>query len=292
MNNTELATSIKILGAVPENQDQFSAAALLNLATEEMNERMLPFMFMLNQGSYDYPFQIPVVAGTRRYYLSSRASYGTVRDLSLVYPNTKINLIPIDPTLAIKQSSGPTMGYYFQQSRIVLDRPPAVDGVLEYTARIRPSRLTETTYSAIITAFDPILRTITIDQIPTAFTAGYLLDTVKGKSAFDLIDIDNAILSVDTLTNTLTMTRELSIDVSVGDYVSPAGSSAVPQLHEELHSTLSMMTASRCLFSLGQLDQKAALDERIMQNLQMFKLVMSPRGRGEGEIAISPYFNF
>ena len=292
MNNTELVTSIKILGAVPENQDQFSPAALLNLATEEMNERMLPFMLMLNQGSYDYPFQISVVAGTRRYYLSSRASFGTLRDIALVYPNVKVNLIPIDPTLAVKQSAGATMGFYFQQSRIVLDRPPASSGVLEYTARIRPSRLTESSYSAVVTGFDAALKTITVDQIPAAFTAGYKLDTVKGSSGFDLIDLDNAIVSVDGLTKILTMTNALSTDIAIGDYVSPAGTSACPQLPEELHSTLSMMTATRCLFSLGQLDQKAALDERIKENLQMFKMVMSPRGRGEGEIAVSPYFNF
>lgn len=290
MNNTELVASIKILGGIPENQGQFSPASILNLATEEMSERMLPFLIVLSTGLYNYDFTIPIVVGTQKYFISPRAAFMSIRDIKLIGSTTNINLLPIDPTRALKSSAGPINGYYFQQSKIVLDRIPAQAATLGYSARIKPSSLTETSYSSQVTAFNAALKTITLSSVPTAFIAGYNLDTIKSTSGHDLIDIDNPIASIATLT--LTMTNALSLDIAVGDWLSPAGTSPVPQMSDELHSTLSLMCASRCLLTLGQLDQKKALDERINENLKMFKVVMWPRGRGETEIATSPYFTF
>lgn len=292
MINTKLALNIKRMGAIPENQEQWADEAILDIATDEMNERMLPFLFMINQGAFDHVFRVPIVANVQTYQLSSRASFGSVRDIRLIVGEKKVNLLPIDPTLAVSTAPGSPSGYHFQKSRIVLDCPPAQDGTLEYTARIRPSRLTEISYSARVTAFDPALRTVTVDAIPSDFQVGTKLDFVMGESAHDLLAIDNAITLIDVPTLTLTLSADLPESLAIGDWVSPAGTSPVAQISEELHSTLSLMAASRYLFTIGQLDQKQAVDDRVKENLLAFKSIMYPRGRGENEIAVSPYFNF
>lgn len=292
MNNTQLALNIKRMGAIPENQEQWPDANILDIATDEINERMLPFLFMVNQGAFDHVLNLQMVENVQTYPLSSRASFGSVRDIRTVSGGKKTNLIPLDPTLAVYASSGSPSGFHFQKSWIVLDRPPAFSGVIEYTARIRPSKLTEINYSARVTAFNPLLRTITVDALPAAFAAQMRVDVVMGQSAHDLLQIDNVILSIDVPSLTLTMGSDLPASIAVGDWISPAGTSPVPQFTEELHSTLALMGASRYLFTIGQLEQKSAVDERIKENLMAFKAVMYPRGRGETEIAASPYFKF
>lgn len=292
MINTKLVENIKRMGAIPENQEQWSDEKVLDIATDEMNERMLPFLFMINQGAFDHEFTLSILANVQTYPLSSRASFGSVRDIRMISGERKTNLIPIDPTQAVSTAAGSPRGYHFQKSRIVLDCPPAQDGTLSYTARLRPSRLTEASLSARVESFDPALRTITLDAVPAAFQTGLKCDAIMYESAHDILQIDNVILSIDTLTKTLTMTSDLPSSLAVGDWIAPAGTSPVAQLSEELHSTLALMAATRYLFTIGQLDQMAAVDERVKANLLAFRSVMYPRGRGESEIAVSPYFNF
>jgi len=287
MNSTELITSIKLNGPVPEAQ-KLGSAALLRLATEEMHERMISFIMGMNKAYFEYVLSVPVLAGRKKYRISPRAAYGAVGGLALITGNSVRHLIPISRNEISTTAAGPTERYYFEGSSVILYQTPTQDGSLELTINLRPSDITELSNHGAIADFDLSLQTITLYSIPQSLSVGALCDFLKGSSGFEILGLDNKITAIDENTGVITFESALSADLEIGDYVSPTGTAPFPQIPVDLHSTLALMTASRVLGSLGQLDQKGALDGRIKENLQTFAGIMFPRAGGENQKIVSP----
>jgi hypothetical protein len=286
MNNTDFVKSVKINGSVPENQLQFDDQTILDLATEEMYEKMAPFVSLLNSGYLESSLQISIVAGVAGYRISHLSQYGGVKDVWLNTGGNFMSLIPIQETEKTS-ATGTPHSYYWSGSKIVLYPTPNSSGTLSLAVRLRPAQMTLFANHAIITAIDTALNTLTVSSLPTTIALNSYVDVQSQSSIYEHIQIYNQVTAINT--NVLTMGSPISTEISIGDYICPTGTCAFPQIPLELHSTLALMTASRCLGSLGQLDQKAAIDSRIEENLGRFKVVMWPRGRGENEKIVSPY---
>lgn len=286
MNTTELIASAKLNGALPEDQDQFNDTNILLLATEEMRERLVPFVMGMNQNFFDFVVRQSLTAGKRKYRLPSRAILSSLVDIQMEEDNRIYPLVPISKTEVRSLAQGATEYFYFEGGSIVLHRAPERTGPsLVYTVQLRPSDLVTPALCGRIVTIDAPLRRLTLDSVPSSFTATSKVDLIKAQSPFEPLQIDNVISTV--VGTLLTLTSDLPEDLEVGDYVCPPGKSLFPGVPEDLHSTLALMTASRCLGSLGQLDQKAALDERIKANLEIQTRNIFPRSRGESEKIVS-----
>lgn len=289
MNNTEFIKSVKLNGSVPENQLQFDDQTILDLATEEMDERMVPFMSAINSGYMEYPLTIPLQSGISGYRVSSRVLYGGIKDVWISSGTGIYPLIPMNETLKDNATGNPQY-YYFSGPYVCVYPTPTVTSLsLNLKVRLRQSKMTVYTNHGQITAIDTSLNTVTLASIPVTLTAGADVDFQEATPIHDICQIQNKITTLDTLTNVATMRDALPTDLSVGDFICPAATCAFPPIPQELHSTLALMTASRCLGALGQLDQKAAIDKRIDENLGRLRVSMWPRGRGENEKIVSPY---
>lgn len=282
MNNSQLIASVKLLGAVPENQLQFSDDNILLLCTEELHERIGPFLTALNSDYlvHDYTFQ--TVADQRDYRLPRACAYGGIRD---IFDAGGRSLIPIDPTSIKTRNYGKPHFFFFTGQKLSFYPTPTYQADLTLRCLTRMPTLTPITNHAVITAIDPVLKQLSFSLVPTSFVAGTFIDIQKPTGSFEIAQIANKILSATT--TDILLESDISPDVAVGDYVCLEATAAFPPIPEDLHSTLALCGASRCLLSLGWMDQMAVVDKKIDTNFARLKNVMWPRSKGETEKVVS-----
>lgn len=282
MNSTQLVDSIKFHGSVPEAQIQFSPDVVLFLATHEMRERLAPFVIGVNQSYFEYPYEIAVTKGKAKYRLPSRASFGAIAGLYLVSDSGMVSqLTPIVRTQVTSINEGPVTSYYYEGNAVVLYPTPNQNYTLIVPINLRPPEITQLSKHGQITDFDPVLRRVTLSSIPSTLPDLTIIDFQKGSSGYETIQIDNRIESTDTVNKILTLRDPLPDWLEAGDYISPAETAPYPGVPLDLHSTLALMGASRCLLNMGQFDQKAAVDKMITDNLKTFGGMMFPRSNAE-----------
>lgn len=135
-----------------------------------------------------------------------------------------------------------------------------------------------------ITNIDVPTKTLTVTRIPSTLTTGTQVNTVAQTPNFDVTNALATVVSAGFPTITLD-----SVDgMSIGDYVSEYGYSAIPQIPLEAHAYLAQITASKCLESLGDREGMAAANSEA-EKLKTGLLVMfSQRVDGSVKKVMSP----
>lgn len=288
MNAAELIQSIKLNGSVAENQVQYSDEAILRLASEEQRERLIPFVMSMTEGYLEYTILQDIDVNKSKYRISPRAVLGAVTDVSILSGVNISHLNLVSRSSVLTNEAGATDSFYYEGSSIVLYRKPSQTGVLLTTVNLRPSEITKLSNHSQAIAFDSVLQTVQVSSLPSGFQVGALIDFQERTSGFELIGIDNQILSINTNTNEITFKSPLPDTMSLGVWLCPAATTPIPQVPEDLHSTLALMTASRILLVGSYLEQRAVMEQRIKDNLGMFSPLMYPRNSGMNQHISSP----
>lgn len=122
---------------------------------------------------------------------------------------------------------------------LVLVPTPTSAGTLRLRYMQRLSRIVPEEESGLITAINTGTNTVSVETLPTAIVTGSICDLVRGTPPFDNPSIDlTAIVSGLDITFTA-----LPSDLTVGDYVSLAGETPIPQVTPELHPLLAKRVA-------------------------------------------------
>lgn len=295
----DLLADIKQEGMVPISQNTYSNQTILNLATNQLFSRVIPWMSSVREGYLIYPQDIPLVTGQTRYPIPTRASGISLDDVLLVQGTTERSVPEIPSSDRDRYSTNTNQGYgdrvafYLQWNDLILTK----DMSSRYTTLrvpylIRPGDLAQTSDSAKVTAIDTGTGVVTVNTLPSDYTTALEYDFISGKGGYEYHAIDQTASALDSGAGTMTFAT-LPDDLVVGDWVAVAGESPVPQIPREVAPILVYETLIKLLKSLGDWDGAKACeielegDNRRPGLKQSVMKIISPRVKGETKFIVS-----
>jgi len=285
-SNQELINSIKINGAVPENQEDYSDEVILSLADEVLEQTLLPIIMERKEEYFVFPQPFPITAGKRKYRIPSRSIGAVLRDVQILRGTALSSIGNINPEDLSTTTQGTPSAFYMESNSVCLyPVPSSTDGFLVMKYFIRPARLTPVSNASRVTAFDPLTTTVSLEAIPPNVIVGSILDFTKGTAHYEPLSLDHKVLSIN---GTDVQLSSLPEDLEERDWISLSGYSPVPSIPEDYHSILALLTASKILQSLGQTDQEQALIAKAEASLARMTSNVSPRVLGEPNKIVSP----
>lgn len=286
-----LLTSVKQRSMNADNQNLLSDADIVRIASEELQGSILPYIQSVKNEYYvtqvDLPFQTPVVNTPTRYNIPQRAIGTKLRDVTLVdQQGNEVLLNYINPEdLKSSWAYAPyQFGFYPTDYSINLVLGNNLgSGNYQYVRVIyfrRPNTLCTTGASGNagqVVSFNTGAKTITLDVAPTTWTTSTQFDIVNSLPPFQARTEDATITNISGFV--LTFTNDLPSGLAVGDWVSEANFSPIPQMPVECHRVLECLTAARILQYTG--DPAFSVMQAMAENMKKDLMqILSPRVDG------------
>lgn len=304
---TELLADIKRKAFVPVSQITFDDPSILNMADEEIQTGLVPFLMKAREEYLVDYLDYSVDGTTRTFEMPARSIGAKLRAVTcLINPNNDIDQpnerkIPeINAEDAVFNNNFNNFlslqSFFLRENNVILS--PGASSFAGQTLRMyyfkRPSRLIQTSACSQITGI--IGNQAIVNLVPTNFgTSGTLsitVDLVKANPPFRLLSMDLPI-TIDTTTNTATLPANLSTyGVSVGDYICLAGEAPIPTLPVELHSLLAQRVAVKILASLGDSANFQIATDRLKEMEHNVLGLISNRVEGSNRKVVNQFSTF
>ena len=236
-DNTYLLDMIEKKAAVPTNQNTFSPAEILELATDAIIEEILPDLLKSRQ-------EFLVVWEDLTPTKLSGDNYHWIRIPYRAVGQSIISVCRPEDDDEIDQTF-----YWVENNKIYFED----QGLTTYRIRyyLRPGHLVEASAVGTISNIDTVTGIITTTARPTSFTTSLNYDFVRGKAGFDILAKDKACSALPTTTGMTFTASDLPSELAVGDYVCISDQSPVPQIPVEWFPFLASYTAALILNSIG-----------------------------------------
>lgn len=282
-----LLSSVKQRSMNAENQNLLSDADIVRIASEELQGTLLPYILSVKQEYYVTNQDQTYVSGTTRYNIPQRATGTKLRDVMLVDNRGNEVLLNFVNEEDMK-SSWAYAPYQFgfvttdYSINLVLGNNLG-SGSYSYVRMKyfrRPNTLCTTGSggnAGQVVSFNTVAKTITLDFAPTTWTASTQFDIVNSLPPFQSRADDQTISMIAGFV--LTFVNDLPAGLAVGDWVSEANFSPIPQMPVECHRVLEVLTAARILQYTGDpaFSVMQAMAEGMKKDLIQ---VLSPRVDG------------
>lgn len=221
-----------------------------------------------------YTKEVTLVEGVKAYDIPPRAVGNKLRNIQYKDSNGnfyEMSRIGLDDLVAYQESTTNNRAsiFYIQNNQVVLTSniTSGTTGVLVMYFYIRPSELVESSKVGVITGINTVTGDVTISSVPDDFSTSLTYDFYMVKSPHRPLNIDLTATSINTVTKTLTFDPDdLPSNLSVGDHLSQAGQTNIPQIPSDLHALLAQKVAERVLESQGDLQ---ALGQARIKSQQM-----------------------
>lgn len=284
---TELLTSIRLKGHIPPAQTPFDDAGLLSIADDECKTALFRQIRVARENFYVTSKDFTLNA-TNTYDIPTRAIGASLHDVQIV---NGTQVIPVGRSETNEQFSTQTSptGYYSftllaNQVKIL---PIVVSGVVRLYYMQRPNTLVTAAAAAQITGVNQGTSTLTFasGSIPSTFSAsGQLFDCVQDQPHFNWNFVDLLPISQNATTMVFS---SLPTDVNgnqliqVGDWISLAGQTPVPQILVEFRPLLVQRTVVKYYEIQGYKDKIATAQKKLEDMEKDVFELFNPRVAGE-----------
>lgn len=290
-----LLASVKRRITLPDAQNLFSSTDLIAFMSDELSTSLVPLIHSVQQEYWVYRQDVPIVANVTNYLIPVRGVANGLRLLSLVDNGgneIEFNLLRPENTLSTNNwlspySTSTLYGFNMEDDHIVMFPSSVVTNPtmsLRFRFERRPSQLCATTDAAQITGIAGTV--ITVAAIPSTWTTATTVDVIKGLPAFPSRADDLAISAVNFGASTITVPA-IPAATAVGDWLSVAGTSPIPQIPYELFPYLAQCVANLCMAGMADSEpykdgktKEAQMKEDILKLLQ-------PRDMGNVQTVIN-----
>lgn len=273
LTTNKLIASIKRRCLMPSSNSTFSDEDLIEFLNEEMSIGLVPSVLQMKDEYLVYKDVVRVLSGQTTYPIPTRAIGNKLRELSYSddgkneYNMTQIELDNKTINSFVNQGGFYASQFYVQGSSINLHPSDfSYSGYLFFYYYMSPNFLVKDNAVATIKSIDRNTGTIILNNLPTTYTTDQVYDFINIDSPNNIMTIDIPITAVNSVTKTVTLdATKIPTNLKVGDYMTLAGESCVPNLPTELHAILAQRVACRVLEALGDsnglTNAKAKLDE-------------------------------
>ncbi len=288
-SNEDLIANIKRRCSVPTSQLTFTPEDFVLLANDTLQGEVVPLIMSAREEYFVTYTDIQAVNGVVDIPDDATGSkLRTVAYLQSSSPLVLVNLprIDLDIVAGVNSPFLSLAGFYIQGNKLQLY--PSQSLASNCTIRLyyykRTLVLAEPDAYGQVIAVDVNSNTIQLSNVPSSWVAGTVLNSVAQASPFDVT------ASSIVVTNVSSPTIEVDsvAGIAVGDYVSEAGFSAIPQVPVEAHGYLAQLTAVKVLEALGDTDgmQSAMANaNKLKSNLMV---MISQRVDGSPKKVINP----
>jgi hypothetical protein len=290
-NNEELIENIKRRCSVPTSQLTYTDEDWVALANDELQGEVVPLIMSTREEYFVEPYAITSPADGV-IDIPSNAVGSKLR--SVVYKQQDnpliINNLPridLDIVAGVGFWNINTLaGFYVQGNQIILypnTSVPTNTNLLLYFYRRTLVLASPTMYGRVLT-IDPDTNTVVLDYMPSDWTAGTEVNAVSSLPGFKI----TLSLAVVQTASAPTITLDTVEGLSVGDYISDYGYSAIPQVPVEAHAYLAQLTAAKALEGLGDREGMAAALKKAEQLKDNLLIMISQRVDGSVKKVMNP----
>ena len=289
-NNEQLILQIKDDSGVPTSQLTYTDEEFCRLATNRMQNIVVPEIMSVRE-EYFVDFEDVVAASTGIIPIPEKAVGEKLRSVCYVSQANPLVLVNL-PRLTLDTISGVNngaftyfSGFYVQDNSIYLypNAGVAVNSTIRIYYYRRALTLAPPSAYGQISSIDVPSNTVVLNYVPSVWAIGTRLNSVSSTPGFSV----TSDLTTIVTTSSPSLVLDTVVGLSVGDYLSVEGYSAVPQIPVEAHAYLSQLTSAKALQGLGdRAGMEAALKdvEKMKQNML---IMISSRVDGSGKKMIA-----
>lgn len=277
---TELLAKVNMWSAAPDGQPAFTDANLLDLMTDELHANIVPFITSFREDFFVESIDYTIASETSGYAIPTRAVSTVLKDVKYVIDTDReINV----PRVPVGDKEFYTNGFYIQGNKIMLLNPENRSGeTLRMYYYSRPNTLVTVAECAKVTVVGST--SLTVASIPATWSSGATLDLTQGASPLGLISKDN----VTTWTGVSDITpTTMPDDIAVGDYLSLATESCIPQIPVEMIPMLTQAVVMRVNEILSDKDGLKVATTKYDSMVKSITGMLSPRVTEEAKTIVS-----
>jgi hypothetical protein len=260
LTSDDLIASVKRRAMIPTTQNTFQNSDFLAFADEEMNLGMVPSITSAHEDYFLYTIEIPMATNQILYEIPYRAIGNKIREVSLRDPNGNIFEMTRIGVGDLPFYNGPATytrvyAYYLEGNNIHLVPEQITmqpNTLLRISFYMRPNSLVMLDAVGVISSIDRTTGMVQLSNIPSTFNQNQLYDFIKVQSPHKTYNFDISPISVNSTSKTITFNvSDIPDQLTVGDHITLAEQSAIPQIPSDLHVVLAHRVAARCLEALG-----------------------------------------
>lgn len=290
----QLIENIQRRCAVPTSQLTYTEADFTDLASDELQGTVVPLIMSTREEYFlDY---VDVNTDGFEVEIPEPAIGEKLRTVAFVQQSSPLVLINL-PRIDLDVVAGvgycnyaAIAGFYVQDQKLILypsNSVPQNTLIRLYYYR-RTLVLAEPSEYGQITSIDSNTNTITLSAVPNDWDSGTFLNAVASYSPFKITNSQIEVSAVSSPSIVVDTTEGLS----VGDYLSEKGYSAIPQIPIEAHAYLAQLTAVKCLEGLGDRAGMKAAQEKANMLEKALLVMISQRVDGSTKKIINPNGGF
>jgi len=285
---TKLLSSIDRKSFSPANQNTFTTAEILEMATEILEGEFWPRIVNMGEEHFVQVTDVNIQEGVTKIPVPARA-YGVREILELNSDNNVVRNIYKNRFESIRDfGSGPVDSFFMQDNAIILNRTPtSTANKIRVYFYLTPSLLVAESQGAVITAIDTGTNTLTVGSVPSGWATGNDFDFLRKAGNHEPVAIDQTSTNVS---GTTLQFSSLPSDLAVGDYINLAGEASLVTLPRAFRNALTSWVAAEILLNQSQPGGKG-LAERAQKALETAVKVSTPRIAGEPDI-ITPEWDY
>lgn len=301
LTSDKLIRNIKKRGFVPNDQVTFTDDELLETATDEITIGLMEDIISVRGDYLVYHVDVPLIEGVTRYDIPARAHGNKLRSACITNVQDSrdvvytLNQVDVDALTDLENywSLNKNTVFYLENNKIVLCQdiiqPSAYN--LRLYFYMRPNKLVLNNRAGVISSItdgtesingeDVPVKILSFLTLPKHFSSSVKYDITANVSPNKITNYDLVPVSVNLTLKTLTFKSEdLEESLELGQYVTIAEETIVPNLPTEYHPVVAQATVVACMEYMNDDAgfQKASVKLAQMKD-QVFKIV---RNRVEG----------
>ncbi len=290
-NTEELIKTIKRICAVPTSQLTYTDLDWSSIANDLLQTSIVP-LIMTAREDYFVTYEDVSTPADGVIPFPRDAVGSKLRNVCYVCqtsPLILVNLprVDLDVVAGVGFFNMTTFaGFYVQGENLVLF--PNTSVPTNTTIRLyyykRVLNLAEPTAYGRVISVDLMTNTIVMDFVPYDWAAGTEINSIGSEPNFS---ITNQLMTISAVSSPSIIVDDAT-GVAVGDYVSDAGFSAIPQVPVEAHYYLAQLTAGKALEGLGDGDGAKRAYEVADSLKTSFLATVSQRVDGAVKKVINP----
>ncbi len=273
MTSDDLIKSVKRRAMVPGSQHTFEDEDFLAFADEEMSMGLVPAIIRMHEDYLLYTESVPLIANTTRYQIPYRAVGNKLREVSYkdsngnIFEMTRITKEDL-PYYNGSANNSNIHAFYIENNEVCLvpEKLNVVSGFLDISYYMRPNSLVLLEKVSVITAIDRTTGEISVNSIPAGYSVTTPMDFIQVKSPHKTLNFDMSPSVVNITNVSITFNPDdIPVNLMVGDHVTLATQSAIPQVPSDLHVVLAHRVSARCLEAMGDLEGLQAANQKLSE---------------------------
>jgi hypothetical protein len=264
-------------------QGRFSRDTVINLCNQETIKRIRPIVSDLQAEFFVVNKSVALAQGDQKIRLPKRAAARGLRDLYLLVGTDRYPLDQMTRESSILTETtgqGIPMGFYFDADAITLDCPVSQACTLVLLLEVSPGSLVLSSAVTTVTSVDFTSGVVTVAGTPSGYGGTVEYDFVQ-QLGFGNAALAVGVTPLTVVGTTYTFTAsELPTTLRVGDYLTLAGQTPVPNMPDEAVVTLIHAVSCRIFKMRGDTTMLGAEQAELTNSIIYLERALSDRAEG------------